>query len=104
MSRRYTQKLSHHFGADIDSSDPLQAKEIKDEKSCVLGPILGVSQIQRNQGKLELHSSTMGSPDLKVVPDCVEDVMLSFPCRPETNNNMKRNGRNIVLSPGEDAI
>ena len=71
---------------------------IATKKSCDNGIILGVSQIQRNQGILVVHSSTMGSPDLKVVPDCVEDVMLSFPWRmPETNNNMKRNIRNIVL-------
>jgi len=37
----------------------------------------------------------MDSPDLKIVPDGVEEVILSFAWRQETKRRMKRNIRNI---------
>ena len=37
-----------------------------------------MSQIQRNHGLFELHSSLILSPDLKIVPEGVAEVMLSL--------------------------
>ena len=53
----------------------------------------GVSQIQRNHGKLEVHWSSKLSPDLKNVPDWVESVMASLPV---TVAPQERNNANIL--------
>ena len=58
----------------------------------------GVSQIQRNHGLLVLHSSLMLSPDLKIVPEGVAEVMLSLAREPETRHTSSKHSSGPIIA------
>ena len=58
----------------------------------------GVSQMQRNQGLLVLHSNLMFSPDLNIEPEGVAEVMLSLARDLDTRHTSSKQSSSFLMA------